>query len=142
MSLKLFRQTSEVTPDPREAEAREQQLVSHKEERTRLIASLERDNPTTRLQLPDDIYDFSVWTDDEVNTARDLILSSSRSFCSMGALYHIIRHDRPFICFGRSWTFTIPRAKCGQLQQVSTAKGMAGFGRARSAVNRRTEIPR
>jgi len=35
-------------------------------ERTRLIASLELDNPTQNLTVPSDIFDFSVWTDDDI----------------------------------------------------------------------------
>lgn len=35
-------------------------------ERSRLIASLERENPTLKVAYPEDIYDFSIWTDDQI----------------------------------------------------------------------------
>lgn len=40
--------------------------VRRREERNRLISSLELDHPNNKVEIPEDIFDFDVWTDDDI----------------------------------------------------------------------------
>jgi hypothetical protein len=40
--------------------------IKQREDRNRLISSLELDNPNSNIEIPEDIYDFDVWTNDDI----------------------------------------------------------------------------
>jgi hypothetical protein len=47
--------------DASNASAARAKKAAQREERARLIASLERENATAKVKAPSDIYDFDVW---------------------------------------------------------------------------------